>query len=58
MTSHTLAQLDHPSGDDDDEGCHLGVGENVLHPSSPLHIGRVDESQETWRRDTGDRTSP
>lgn len=41
----TLAQLDDASDDDDDEGCHLGVGENVLHAGAPLHIGRVDECQ-------------
>lgn len=45
MTPLTLAQLDDAGNDDDNEGCHLGVGENVLHAGAPLHIGGVDERQ-------------
>lgn len=45
VTPLTLAQLDDASDDDDDEGCHLGVGEDVLHAGAPLHVGRVDECQ-------------
>lgn len=41
----TLAQLDDASDDDDDEGCHLSVGEDVLHAGAPLYIGGVDERQ-------------
>ena len=41
----TLAQLDDASDDDEDEGCHLSVGEDVLYPRTPLHIGGVDEGQ-------------
>ena len=45
MTPLTLAQLDDASSDDDKEGCHLSIGENVLDAGSPLYIGRVDERQ-------------
>lgn len=45
-TPLTLTQLDDASDDDDDEGCHLGVSENVLHAGAPLHIGGVDECQQ------------
>lgn len=45
VTPLTLTQLDDARDDDDDEGCHLGIGENVLHASAPLYIGRVDECQ-------------
>ncbi len=41
----TLTKLDNTSDDNDDESCHLCVGENVLHAGAPLHIGRVDECQ-------------
>lgn len=49
MTLLTLAQLDYAGDNDDDEGCHLGVGENVLHAGSPLHIGGIDECQQACR---------
>lgn len=48
QTSLTLAQLDDACNDDDDEGGHLGVGEVVLHPGAPLHVGRVDEGEQAW----------
>lgn len=41
----TLAQLDNASNDNDDEGSHLGIGENILHSGPPLYICRVDECQ-------------
>lgn len=41
----TLAQLEDACDDDDNEGCHLSIGENVLHARAPLYIGRVDECQ-------------
>lgn len=38
----------HQAGDDDgDEGDDLGVGEEVLHPGAPLHVGAVHEGQQT-----------
>lgn len=42
----TLAQLDDSSDNDDNEGCHLSIGENVLYARAPLYIGRVDECQQ------------
>lgn len=39
----TLTQLDDACDDDDDESSHLGVGEDVLHSGSPLHISSIDE---------------
>lgn len=45
VTPLTLTQLDNASDDDDDEGGHLGIGENVLHTGAPLHVGRIDECQ-------------
>lgn len=41
----TLTQFNKPCDDDDDEGGHLGVGEEVLHAGPPFHVGRVDEGQ-------------
>lgn len=46
VTPLTLADLDDASSDDDNEGCHLSIGENVLHAGAPLYIGRVDECQQ------------
>lgn len=46
VTPLTLADLDDASSDDDNEGCHLSIGENVLHTGAPLYIGRVDECQQ------------
>lgn len=48
VTPLTLTQLDDAGDDDDDEGCHLGIGEDVLHAGAPLYIGRVDECQQAW----------
>ena len=44
--SPTKAELDDAGDDDDDERCHLGVGEDILDPGAPLHIRRVDECQQ------------
>lgn len=45
VASLTLTQLDNASNDDDNEGRHLGIGENVLHTGPPLYIGSVYERQ-------------
>ena len=42
----TLAELGDASADDDNESRHLGIGEDVLHPSAPLHIRCVDEREQ------------
>lgn len=45
VTRLTPTQLHKPRDDDDDEGSHLGIGENVLHAGPPFHVGRVNEGQ-------------
>lgn len=39
----TLSNLQQAGDNDGDEGNDFGVGEEVLHPGSPLHIGTVHE---------------
>lgn len=45
----TLSDLDQARDDDGDESYDLGVGEEVLHPGAPFHIGAVHKGQQTWK---------
>lgn len=45
----TLSDLHQARDDDSDESDDFGVGEEVLHPGAPFHIGAVHKGQQTWK---------
>lgn len=42
-----MSDLNQPGDDDGNQGDDLSVGEEVLDPGAPLHIGTVHEGQQT-----------
>lgn len=43
----TLSDLHQTHHDDSDESNDFGIGEEVLHPGAPFHVGAVHKGQQT-----------